>query len=103
MKIFDFTAERELALQLSQDLVRQLPPSNFSSEKKADLSVNRVSRALERIYAIAVGKNKEKKMGSIRRSIFANGFKWKLKEAGYPADFIDMATEGLIVELAKRK
>lgn len=98
----NFSAERLLAKQLSDELVKQLPPRHFSVEKRGVLSVNKVSKSLERIYAIAREENQIRKMGLIRRSVFANGFKWRMREALYPDDFIDMATEGLLVELAKK-
>lgn len=98
----NFNAERMLAKQLAGELIKQLPPRQFSAEKRAVLSVNKVSKSLERIFAIAREENRIKKMGIIRRSVFANGFKWQMREAMYPEDFIDMATEGLLVELAKK-
>lgn len=101
--IFNFSSERLLAKGLSVELAKQLPPKLFEQEKRGNLSVNQVSRALERVYAVAAGKNQQKKMGVLRRSILANGFKWHLKEVGYPDDFIDMAVEGLLVELIKKK
>ena len=35
------------------------------------------------------------------RARLANHFKWCLKTEGYAEDFVDMATEALVMELAK--
>ena len=102
INLFNFDQERALSKQLAEELVKQLPPKQFTLEKRSALSINKVSRILERIYAIAREKNQSAKMGVVRRSIFANGFKWHLREALYPDDFVDMATEGLLVELIKK-
>lgn len=65
------------------------------------LSVNKTTRLLERLYDEAKGHFSEKKIGVVRRSVFANSFKWALTEKGYPSNFVNLATEGLVMELTK--
>jgi hypothetical protein len=60
------------------------------------ISINRVSVVLERTYAKAVTFRNEKAFGFWGRSIFANAFRWKLIEIGYPEAFAKVATEGLV-------
>ncbi|QHI98993.1 hypothetical protein GT347_13945 [Xylophilus rhododendri] len=101
LRFFDFSEERSFAAALVEQVVRQLPPETLHRDDKGELSVNKITRTLERIFRDAANFSQKRKMGLMRRSIFANAFKWSLSEKGYPAKFIDLATEGLVVEMAK--
>jgi hypothetical protein len=102
VKYFNNSAEKSLALSLVQQLKSDIPPTLMQDRRKV-LSVNKITRLLERTYQVAADYQKENNIGFIKRAIFANTFKWELKNSGYPDDFIDMATEGLIVQLTKIK
>ena len=105
MGIFDIISgrnEKKLAQDLAARLIKDLPPK-FLQDPGKQLSVNKITRSLERIYQSVAEKNAESRMGFYRRAIFANTFKWALKEAGYTEQFIDVAVEGMIVELNKKK
>lgn len=95
------SAEKELASELVSRLAKELPPK-FLNDGNAKLSVNKITRALERVYYVASEFRGEKRWGIYRRSVFANAFKWGLKERGYSNKFVDLAVEGIIVELAKK-
>jgi hypothetical protein len=97
---FSFAAEKALARELTQRLVKEVPPSLVENKRKL-LSVNKVTRLLETSFQVATDFQVEHKIGFIRRAALANAFKWELKEGGYPEDFVEMATEGLVVALAK--
>lgn len=100
--IFDYSAEKMLACDLAVSLQKDLPPSLMEKQRKV-LSVNKVTRLLEKTYQIAQKHQTRQKMGFIKRAVLANSFKWELKNLGYPEDFIDMVTEGLVMELTKKK
>lgn len=97
--LFDYSGEKELATRLSEGVVKELP-ANLMSERRKVLSVNKITRLLENTYAIAVEYQKQHKVGFIGRAVLANGFKWQLKSKNYPDDFVEMATEGLVVTMA---
>lgn len=67
------------------------------------MSVNKITRHLERVYAAAIDFKDEEHIGFVGRAVMANAFKWGLKEARYSDEFVDMATEGLVVALSKAK
>lgn len=100
-KIFNFSAEKTLAHDLVVDLKKDLPPTLMEKQRKV-LSVNKITRLLEKTYQVAREHQNSQGMGFIKRSILANSFKWELKNLGYPEDFIDMATEGLVMELMRK-
>ena len=103
LRFFQFAQEKALAQQLADQLAKELPPK-FMESGSNKLSVNKVTRSLERVYQEALGHDESRRrMGLVRRSVFANTFKWSLKEIGYSAEFCDVATEGLIIELAKAR
>ena len=102
LSIFNYSEEREIAAVLVLQLNKYLPPANVSADGMAKVSVNKITRALEQLYVEAERRLKHRKMGFIRRSILANAFKWKLKETGYAAEFVDVATEGLVMAMSKR-
>ncbi|HYF19373.1 MAG TPA: hypothetical protein VEA40_16020 [Ramlibacter sp.] len=99
---FGFSRENAFAKELAARLVRELPPTAMADRRKV-LSVNKVTRLLERTYSQVAGWQRENRAGFIRRAVLANAFRWELKGSGYPDDFIDVATEGLVVEMTKAR
>lgn len=103
MSIFsflNFSSEKNFALDLVQQIVRDLPPSAMSQQRKV-LSVNKITKLLERGYQLATVYQNEHRIGFVKRAVLVNDFKWGMKGKGYPDDFIDVATEGLVVALSK--
>ncbi|WPB56868.1 hypothetical protein [Xylophilus sp. GOD-11R] len=98
-RFFDYSTEKDLASRLSNDLARDLPPAMMGDRRKV-ISVNKVTRLLEKTYEAAAAYQRENIPGFIRRAVLANNFKWNLKNKNYPDDFVEMATEGLVVSMA---
>lgn len=98
--LFSFVQEKEFARQLAQQLGKDIP-ARLMQDRRRVLSVNKITRLLERTYHAATEYQVLHGMGFVKRAVFANSFKWELKNAGYPEDFVDMATEGLVVQLTK--
>lgn len=99
---FKFTSENAFAKDLARQLASELPADLLAKSGKL-LSVNKITRHLEQIYQPATAYGKTKKVGFIRQAVIANTFKWELKNKGYSDEFVDLATEGLVVRLAKAK
>lgn len=99
---FRHEGEKLLAKRMVEQLIKNLPAKHFT-ERLDVLSAKKVSRHLEEIYGVAREYQAEQHMGMFRRAVLANTFRWELKTAGYPEDFIGVATEGLIVELTPAK
>ena len=100
-RLFNHDAEKSLAKDLSAQIVKNISP-RLMNERRQVLSANKISRLLEQSYEIAKAYQTSHKMGMIRRAVLANSFKWELKSCGYPEDFINVATEGLVMELGKK-
>lgn len=102
LSIFSHAAQKDFARSLVLQLSKELPPVLMSDRRKI-LSVNKVTRLLERTFQSATAFQHDNSMGFIKRAAFANSFKWELKNVNYPDDFVEMATEGLVVALCKPK
>ena len=101
MGILDFLNTKDLdefATGLAADMGRRFPPA---SEARTDPAArNQVQVILEGLGARAVRYNEQHKLGVYRKAKLANAFKWKLKELGYSAEFVDRATRDLATRLA---
>jgi len=102
LKMMSADREKVFAQELVQRLAKELPPS-LMDKRRTVLSVNKVTRLLERTYQAAFKYQQEHRLGFFKRASLANSFKWELREAAYPDDFVDLATEGLVVELSKAR
>ena len=89
------------AEKLAAMLGKKLPTSVLNNPKRK-LSPGRVSSILEEIFAEAVQFRVDHKLGFISRAKLGNDFRWKLKDMGYAPDFIDVATEGLLVYVSRK-
>lgn len=92
----------EMAHSLVQELAKRYPPALDKPGAKK-LSAARMTRILEDIYARATRFQQEHRLGMYKKARLGNTFKWELKELGYSEAFIDLATEGLIVYMSRKK
>ena len=99
---FGPSRDSAFAKELAAKLTKELPPALMDERRKV-LSVNKVTRQLEKTFEAAAAYQRENRIGFIRRAFLANGFRWELKNLGYPDDFVDVAVEGLVVELSRGK
>jgi len=99
---FGPSRDSAFAKELAARLTAELPPALMAERRKV-LSVNKVTRQLEKAFETAAAYQRENRIGFIRRAFLANGFRWELKNLGYPDDFIDLAVEGLVVELSRAR
>lgn len=100
-RLFNHDAEKALAKELSTQIIKNLSPK-LMKERRQVLSANKISRLLEQSFEIAKAYQTNNKLGMIKRAVLANSFRWELRACGYPDDFINVATEGLIIELGKK-
>lgn len=100
--MFNTEAEKMLAHSLAKDLASSISPT-LMVERRTALSVNKITRLLEKSFQEAVAHKREKGMGYIRRVVFLNSFRWELRQHNYPDDFIQTAVEGMLVALSTSK
>jgi len=62
----------------------------------------RVARAMDEIFNRARAFQKEKRLGIYGRAKIGTSFKFELKSAGYPADFIDDLTRQLLLVMSTK-
>ena len=103
MAIFDWfdTGEGDgLAREIVAELIKRVPPATLpAKDKKAAL---RLRNTHDAVFARAGKFARTHKLNVYKKARFANQFKWALKEAGYPPEFIESWTYELatVVTLA---
>lgn len=102
LSIFSGPDVKAFANELAESLLRDLPPKLVLGGANV-ISANRISTILERSYNKAAGYQAKHGIGFLRRATFANTFRWKMEELGYPKEFINVATQGLLVHLSRSK
>jgi hypothetical protein len=91
----------EFAKELAQELAKKYPPV-LDQSPESMLSEKRLTRILEDTCNRALAFKNEHKLGVYKKARLGNTFRWELEEMGYTRKFIDTATEGLVVYLARR-
>jgi len=89
------------AKELAEDLAKRYPPALDQSGGQT-LSEKRLTRILEDVCNKAVTFKNEHKLGVYKKARLGNTFRWELEERGYSKTFIETATEGLVVYLARK-
>lgn len=100
MALFSSKHIAEFAKELAEKLAKRYPPAiDVNPEKK--VSENRLTRVLEETLEQAVKFQQTHKLGIFGKAKLGNEFRWQLKEMGYTAKFIEVATEGLMVYITR--
>lgn len=99
--MFNLQQDKAQAQALAHSISTQVS-STLLRENRRALSVNKITRALEKAFLQAASYQSQQRMGFVRRSLFAHTFQWGLKELAYPPDFVVMATEGLVVAISPK-
>ena len=88
------------ATTLAEDLGRRFPPT---SEKRTDAgAANQLNVILEGLGNRAARFRDEKRLGLYKKAKLGNVFRWKLKDLGYSAGFVDKATNAIVTRVAMR-
>jgi hypothetical protein len=90
----------EFANELAQLLAKRYP-SAIEANKSRPVSEARLTKILEDTLARAQAYQREHHLGVIGKAKLGNEFRWRLRELGYSDKFIEVATEGLMVYLAR--
>ncbi|MFC7461421.1 hypothetical protein [Hydrogenophaga defluvii] len=100
LKIFNYAKETGFAKSAAADIAKRFPPE-LASKPGAHQSASRLSRIIEDVCEQAVEFKNNHKMGWFRKSKLCNTFRWELVERGYKKEFVDFATEALLVYLSR--
>lgn len=99
-KLFAASKIDGFAKSLAQDIAKRYPPA-IANNPEQMVSQKRLTTILEEAFNRAHQFNRDHKLGMFRKAKLGNTFKWELKEMGYEENFVEMATEGLIVYLTR--
>jgi hypothetical protein len=101
MALFGSVSSKEVdafAKQLADELAKRYPPA----KEQQSAAEKRLSSILEDICNKALRFKSEHKLGVYKKARLGNTFRWELEERGYSKMFIETATEGLVVYLARK-
>jgi hypothetical protein len=90
----------DFAKSLASDIAKRYPPALDQQPGKRP-SVNRLTRIMEDAVAKAVAFQTQHKLGWLGKASLGNAFRWELAGMGYQRDFVDFATEAVVVTLSK--
>lgn len=88
--------------QLAQQIAARYPPEFDIGAKKA-IPEKRLTRILEEVFVAARAFKDENKLGLYKKARLSNSFRWELTQLGYSPEFIELATEGMVVYLTRKK
>src|SRR3990172_1665159 len=87
---FDTREGDELAREIVTELVKRVPPTTLpAKDKKAAI---RLRNTHDAIFARAGKFARTHKLNVYKKARLANQFKWALKDAGYPPEFVESWT-----------
>ncbi len=87
--------------QLAQDIANRYPPTLDQQPAKRP-SVNRLTRIIEDTCKKATDFQAQHHLGWIGKALLGNKFRWALNEMGYRKEFVNFATEALIVHISRK-
>lgn len=87
----------EFADSVVAELLQRFPPSglDLSTKKTIERVVKNVDKLMLRVGDFARGR----KLNLYKKARFGNRIKWALKEAQYPAQFVEVMTHELVTQL----
>lgn len=92
---FDTAEVDELARAVVAELVKRVPPASLdSSTRKA---ADRLRNTHDAIFARAGKFARTHKLNIYKKARLGNQFRWGLKTAGYPQEFVESWTHELVL------
>ena len=105
LTFFSHTPDSEIkqfALELATQLAKRYPPSLDGQPAKKP-SISRVTRITEDACAKAVDFREKRKLGWLGKARLGNHFRWALTELWYTKEFVDFATEAVVVHISRKR
>lgn len=106
MGLFGSVSSKEIdafAKELVQELAKRYPPALDQGSGAQRLSQKRLTAILEDICSKAVEFRRQHKLGVYKKARLGNTFRWELEELGYSKQFIEAATESLVVYITRKE
>lgn len=84
-----------LAATIAAELVKRVPPAKLDSHTKK--AADRLRNTHEAIFARAGKFARTHKLNVYKKARLGNQFRWALREAGYPPEFVESWTYELVL------
>jgi len=91
---------KEFAKSLAGQIAKRYPPA-LDSQVGRRPSASRLTRITEDACQRAMEFQAQNKIGWIGKALLGNAFRWELTELGYTKEFVDFATEAIVVHLSR--
>jgi len=95
---FDTREIDEFAQLIAAELFKRVPPATLDSHTKK--AAERLRNTHEAIFARAGKFARTHKLNVYKKARLGNQFRWALKEAGFPREFVDAWTYELVTLVA---
>ena len=91
---FDSREVDDLARAMAAELVTRVPPGTLRERDEA--AAKRLRRTHQAVFLRAEQFARERDLNFYKKARLGNQFRWELKEAGYPAEFVRSWTYELV-------
>jgi hypothetical protein len=92
----------DFATKLAESIATRYPPQ-IDADRSKRPSEERLTRIIEDACSRAVAFRDEHRLGWLGKARLGNAVRWQLTDRGYQKDFVELATEALIVKLSQAK
>lgn len=93
-KWFDTTEVDELARSIIAELIKRVPPSALDSHDRK--AASRLRNTHDAIFARAGKFARTHDLNIYKKARLGNKFRWAIREAGYPSEFVESWTYELV-------
>ena len=100
-RLFGSADTQAFARTLAADVAKRYPP-HLDNQPGKRPSVNRLTRIMEDACKKAADFQGERNLGWLGKARLSNAFSWELRELGYQKDFVDFATEAVVIYLSRK-
>jgi hypothetical protein len=98
--VFNRAPIQDFARSLAQDIAKRYPVTIDQQPEKRP-SVNRLTHIVEDACQKAVAFQAEHRLGWLGKAKLANTLKWELSSLGYRQEFVDLATEAIVIHVSR--
>lgn len=105
MALFGGVSGKEVdafAKDLAQSVAKRYPPTMDKGSAESKISQKRLTAILEETFGKANAYKNDNKLGVYKKARLSNTFRWELQELGYTKQFVELATEGLVVYISRK-
>ena len=93
---------KAFSMSLAEQLAKRYPPAIDGQAGKRP-SINRITRITQETCDRASEYQAKNRLGWIGKAWLANNFRWALTDLGYTKEFVEFATEAVVVHISNKK